>query len=425
MIYFCVYDVFFFIFILFFFPYIWKRIKPDKIFPFGWKERFGIYDIDVIRKLRKKKNIWFQTVSVGELLSITPLIRIMREKFPDENIILTVTTKTGRKIALKEFPDIPCLFFPFDFSVIVKRAIKFLNPKLIILVETEIWPNLFRISFNKKIPFLIINGRVSPKSFSRYKKFKFFIKKVVSLPDEIIMRTKEESKRIIYLGAKKEKVTVLGSIKFDQAFLLSEKINPNKIRQMYSIPENKKIVVFGSIHPGEEKPIVEIAKKMLKTNSDITIVIVPRFLDKTNIFKILNEEKIPYAKKSNLEGNQNLPVWVIDTYGELNNFYSICDIAFVGGSLIPWGGQNPIEPAAFKKPVIFGKYNWHFFEEWEKIKNNKGGIEVNDFQQLYQKISFLLDNPSFAREIGEKAFTTILENKDTTIKILSIIKKYF
>ena len=424
MIYFILYDLVFSLFLVLFFPVLWRRIKPDREYPGDWRERFGIYSAEKKKFLKKKKNIWFQTVSVGELLSITPLLKFLKEKHSDERIVLTVTTKTGRKIARENFPDITCFFFPLDFSFIIKRAVKFLNPKLIVLVETELWPNLLRLSAKKNIPGIIINGRVSPRSFSRYKKFRFFAKKVLPFLSEIAMRTKEEAQRIIFLGAEKEKIKIAGSIKFDQAFSLSEEMHPGRVREKYGIPENKKIIVFGSLHPGEESDIVNVYIKLHNKYPDILTVIAPRFLDRTTIFKVLAERRIQYAKRSKLPENKELPLWIIDTYGELNKFYSICECAFVGGSLVGWGGQNPIEPAAFKKPVIFGKYKWHFFEEWAKIKNGGGGIEVEDYNELYEKICFLIENPEIAIRIGEKAFQVVSENKGATARNLKIIEKY-
>ncbi|RKY32000.1 MAG: hypothetical protein DRP67_01655 [Candidatus Omnitrophota bacterium] len=419
MVYFWIYDFIIFLFIIFFFPFIWRRIKPEKDYPFDWKERIGLYPEKI-----KEKSIWFQTVSVGELFSITPLIKKIREKYPDERIIITVTTKTGRKICLENFPQIKVFFFPFDFSLIIRRALHLLNPKLIVLVETEIWPNLLRFARRKGIPVIMINGRISPKSFSGYKKFRFFSKKVLPLLTEIAMRTEEEARRIIYLGAEKEKVKVVGSIKFDQAFSLSKKISPESIRNLYGIPEDKRIVVFGSLHPGEEAGIVKVVKRILEKYKDVLCVIAPRFLDRTNIFKILEDEKMEYGRRSKFPENKDCNLWIIDTYGELNNFYAICEFAFVGGSLIRWGGQNPIEPAAFRKPVLFGKYNWHFFEEWKKIKGNGGGIEVEDYEDLYTKICWLLDNPEEIRIKGEKAYRTVLENTGATLRNLEIIEKY-
>lgn len=422
--YFVLYDAAFFLFLVLFFPVLWRRIRPEKGGVGQWQERFSCFSAETTRKLKAQKNIWFQTVSVGELLAITPLIKALRERFPAKQIVLTVTTRTGRNMAAKNFPDIPCFFFPLDFSLVTARTLRVLNPGLIVLVETEIWPNLLRLAHRRKIPVIIVNGRVSPKSFSRYRKFRPFLKEVLPQLTEVAMRTEKEAGRLRYLGAPAEIIRVVGSIKFDQAYGLSAEIKPAEVRRRYGLPEGRRVVVFGSLHPAEEEPVTEVARQLLKDCPGILAVIVPRFLDRTNIFRVLAAKNIPYARLSRLPEGRNLPLWVVDTYGELNNFYSICEFAFVGGSLVPWGGQNPIEPAAFAKPILFGKYQWHFFEEWEKIKQAGGGTEVTDYQDLLRQMRNLLQNPEQARASGENAFRVVMENRGATEKNLQIIAQY-
>jgi 3-deoxy-D-manno-octulosonic-acid transferase len=407
-----------------FFPFLWRRIRPEEGCVGKWQERFGCFPAETVRKLKAQKNIWFQTVSVGELLAVTPLIRTLRERFPAERIVLTVTTRTGRNMAAKNFPDIPCFFFPLDFSLVAARTLRVLNSKLIVLVETEIWPSLLRLAHRRKTPVIIVNGRVSPRSFSRYRKFRPFLKEVLPLLTEVAMRTEKEAGRLRYLGAPAEIIRVVGSIKFDQAYGLSTEIKPAEVRQRYGLPEDRKIVVFGSLHPAEEEPVTEVARQLLKDYPGILTVIVPRFLDRTNIFRVLAGKSISYARLSRLPEGRTLPVWVVDTYGELNNFYSICEFAFVGGSLVAWGGQNPIEPAAFARPILFGKYQWHFFEEWGKIKQAGGGTEVTDYQDLLRQMRSLLQNPEQAKSAGENAFQAVLKNRGATEKNLRIISRY-
>lgn len=415
------YDLLIFLILILFFPFIWKKIRPEKNFEYPWQERFGIYERQIVEKLKRKKNIWIHTVSIGEFLSIIPLIEELKKQ---NHFFLSFTTKTGRKVGEEKFKDIAIIFFPLDFSFILRKVLKLLNPKLIVIVETEIWPNLIINAYKKKIPVVIINGRISEKSFKNYKKFKFITKKILPKISKIIMRTEEEKKMILYLGAIKENVYVSGSIKFDMAYEMKEKINPNKIKENYKISENKKIICFGSIHPEEEKEIVNIVKMILNDFKDVIFIIVPRFLDRTRIFTCLKEVGIEYIKESEFIPEKNFSVMVVDSYGKLNNFYSICDFAFVGGSLNNYGGQNPIEPLAFKKCVICGKDMWLFSEEWKKIKDGKGGIEVKDYKELYEKIVFLLKNPEIVKKIGENGYKVILRNKGAIEKILNLLKEF-
>lgn len=417
MFYFLIYDLVFFTVLLLFFPFIWRRIKPEKGYPGNWIERFGIYG----KRLKKtgRKRIWLHTVSVGEFLSITPLIEKLKEL--DVDIVVSLTTKTGRKVAESKISEIEYIFFPFDFYPIMLKAISGIKPDLIVIVETEIWINLIRIAKRKNIPVVMINGRLSPRSFRRYRKVRFLTRQILPYLTKIAMRTEEEKEKLIYLGAKEEKIEICGSMKFDLAYRLSKEINPEDFRKSINVDENKKIVVFGSIHPEEEEPIVKITEGIIEKYPEWIVVIVPRFLDRTKIFNVLNMHNLPYARRSQMK--ENFKILVVDTYGELNNFYSICEFAFVGGSLNKWGGQNPIEPIAFKKPIIYGKDNWHFFTEWEKIKEGGGGIEVNDYNELKEKTLFLIKNEGVRKKMGETAYNVLLKNTGATDINLNIIKK--
>jgi len=416
MFYFLIYDFIFLNVLLLFFPFIWKRIRPEEGFPSDWEERFAIYKKNL--KKKKKRRIWFHTVSVGEFLSITPLIEKLKDSELD--IIVSLTTKTGRKVSESKIPELNYIFFPFDFYPIMYKAISFLKPDIIVIVETEIWLNLIRIAKRKKIPVVMINGRLSPKSFRRYKKIKFLTKKVLPNLEKIAMRSEEEKEKIVFLGAKKEKITICGSMKFDLAYQMSKTIKVDEFRNSLNIG-NKKVVIFGSIHPEEEIEIAKISKEIIEKYPDWIIIIAPRFLDRSKIFNVLMDLRLPYVKRTEMK--ENFKILVVDTYGELNNFYAISEFAFVGGSLNGWGGQNPIEPIAFKKPVLYGKDNWHFFTEWKKIKEGGGGIEVKNYDELREKILFLIEKEDIRKKIGQIAYNILIQNTGATDINFNIIKE--
>ncbi|MDD3726307.1 MAG: glycosyltransferase N-terminal domain-containing protein [Candidatus Ratteibacteria bacterium] len=401
-------------------PFIWKKIRPDSEFSTGLKERLGIYDRETVEKLKRQKNIWIHTVSIGEFLSITPLIEHLRCENKN-NIVVTFATKTGRGVAEKKIDSITYLFFPIDIYPVMRNAIRKINTKLIVIVETELWPNLLYIANRQNIPVVLINGRVSPFSYPKYKKFRFFARKVLPLFSAITMRSEEEAEKMIYLGADKNKVKVVGSMKFDLAYEMSKTVHPEKVREILGIEKDRRVVVFGSLHTAEERPIIEVAEKLLKKFQDILVVIVPRYLDKTNVYNLLKNRGMYYTRRSEIPCNKKCSVIVVDTYGELNNFYAISEIAFVGGSLYRWGGQNPIEPLAFKKPVLYGPYHWHFKEEWQKIREGGGGIEVSDYEHLYNESVRLLENPEECKRLGEQGYHTLLKNIGATERNLKIL----
>lgn len=421
--YLTVYNVLLVLFIVVSLPFIWQKVKPDREFPGKWRERLAVYDRPTLKKLRKQKNVWIHTVSIGEFLSVTPLIKKL-QKEKNEDVVVTLATRTGRQVAEKNFPGICYLFFPIDFYPVMRQAIRKINPKIIVIIETELWPNLLKIAHNQKIPVVLLNGRVSPFSYPKYKRIRFFAKSLLPLFSAITMRTEDEAEKLLYLGADRETVEIVGSMKFDLAYEMSRTIDPAEVRGVLGIPKDRRLVVFGSLHPEEEEPITEVTEKILDRFKDIAVVIVPRYLDKTRIYDILERKKIDYIRRSNMPSEKNYRVIVGDTYGELNNFYSICEFAFVGASLYRWGGQNPIEPTAFKKPVIFGIHHWHFKEEWQKILAGGGGIQVENYNNLYEKAVYLLENPEICRQIGEKAYKVLLENTGATERNLQTLSRF-
>ncbi|MCL5408652.1 MAG: hypothetical protein M1135_01335 [Candidatus Omnitrophica bacterium] len=392
--------------------FYFKRISGENS---HWKERIGIYP-KIIKKEPHKKTIWIHAVSIGEISAIIPFITEIRDRFPCIKIILSCSSKSGREIANKQIPDIPVIFLPVDFYFIVRKTIDLIKPSLFILVEAEIWPNLLRMLKNKNCIIIMLNGRISPGSFKIYKKFHFFFRNILSYIDTFVMRGGEDAERIIKLGAEKEKVQISKSLKFDKAYILGFSEKPEDFT-------NKRIIVFGSIHPAEEEPVVNICRDILNSFSDISIVIAPRYLDKTNIFSILAQKNMDYVRKSRWN-RDDFKILILDIYGELTNFYSICEFAFVGGSLVPAGGQNPIEPFAFKKCVILGKYNWDFREEWELLKQKNAGIEVNDFNELHTRVLEFIKNPAVSKKMGENGYNVILENKGAIEESIKIIENF-
>ena len=382
-------------------------------------ERFAVYEPVVVSKLKEKRNIWIHTVSIGELLASVPLIYEILNRFKNEQLVISCVSRTGRMIAAEKLPDdVVKIFLPFDFSFVTQQAVKKVNPILFVSMETEIWCNLFHKLKQRNVPIMIINGRISEKSFRGYSRFRFFTKIILDMVDCFIMRSQKDAERIICLGADGKKVSIAKSMKFDQAYNLSNVVQQDSVYKTIG-----KTIVFGSIHKGEEKQLGGICKKLLNKYQNINLVIAPRALDRTNIYQLLTQFDIPFYRFSQLKGEKSR-VLVVDRYGVLTEFYRIADIVFIGGSLVPAGGQNPIEPLAFKKPVIYGVFHWDFEEEWEKIKKAQAGIEVNSFDELFEKIEFLLNSPELCQKMGESGYQVILENKGATEDTMKMLEKY-
>src|SRR3989304_409309 len=391
----------------------------------GFWQRTGFYPDEI----KGQSPIWIHAVSVGEVIASSSLIKSLRKEYPDIKIILSTVTDTGQQIAkgkIKEADYI--IYFPFDFSWSVKRALNTINPIICIIMETELWPNFLREANKKAIPVAVINGRISERSFKRYGMISLFMKNVLESVKLFSMQTEDDAKRIIALGADKRNVSVSGNVKYDNEFkgIEEKKIKENK--NPLRIDNSDRIFIGGSTHPGEEETVVRLYSHILKDHPDFRLVIAPRHIDRVgDVEKIVKKmgldtfRKTALMQKAKCRMQNAKPVIILDTIGELGFMYSIADIVFCGGSLIPHGGQNILEPAFYKKPVIFGKYMMNFQEIAKEMILSGGGIQVNNEEDLIREVGGLLNNKKKMIEIGEKGDQVIMKNRGALQKNLELI----
>jgi 3-deoxy-D-manno-octulosonic-acid transferase len=395
--------------------------------------RFGFFNKVIQTKLSKKSNktIWLHAVSVGEFLAALSIINKIKKHFPEYNLVITTTTKTGYNIAKERLLNTAdVLYSPLDLSFIVKRFIKLINPKILIIMETELWPNLIHTTHNNNIPIILLNARISDKSFNNYLKIKFFCKKILNLLNSINTQTQQDYERLTAIGAPENKLKIIGNIKFD----ITPQNIPDKniiLNNLNLLPENK-IFIAGSTHSGEEELILESFKYLINNNIKTTLILAPRHPERIpkieNIIKNFNFTYILKSKikkdKDNPYNNKNYQIILIDTIGELFSLYNIADIVFVGGSLIPHGGHNILEPAYFTKPIIFGKHMHNFKEISNLFLSNNAAIQVNTNNELKQTVLDLLTDNKKSNLIADNAKKLLLENQGAVDKSIAIIKHY-
>ena len=395
----------------------------------GFWQRTGFYPDEI----KGQSPIWIHAVSVGEVIASSSLIKSLRKEYPDIKIILSTVTDTGQQIAkgkIKEADYI--IYFPFDFSWSVKRALNTINPIICIIMETELWPNFLREANKKAVPVAVINGRISERSFKRYRMISLFMKNVLESVTLFSMQTEDDAKRAIALGANHNNVRVSGNIKYDNEFKEIEDEKVKEIKNTLGVNNNDRIFIAGSTHPGEEEIVVKLYSNILKNYPDFRLVIAPRHIDRVGeVEEIVKKMGLDTVRKtailkgshqSPVTSHQLKPVIILDTIGELGFMYSIADILFVGGSLIPHGGQNILEPAFYKKPVIFGKYMMNFQEIAKEMILSGGGIQVNDEQELIKEVDGLINNGKKMIEIGEKGYQVIMKNRGALQKNLELIE---
>lgn len=395
----------------------------------GIRERLGYYAPEQLDLLRKEKTIWVHAVSVGETRAAKPLIRQMRQKYPDYLILVTNVTETGHAIALEDKEIDLCLFFPFDFSCAVRRALSSVNPELIIIVETEIWPNFTKHAHNCNIPMILVNGRISDRSFPRYRLLRVLLRPVLDRFSSFCMQSQTDAERIIALGAPDGRVENTGNLKFDHDLIAVTAEQIMQRKKHYKLPEQTSIIVAGSTHDGEEDQLLDAYYQIAeKIKEDLILILIPRHPErKREVQSLLKEKKINYQLRSTLDRGGKLlspgEVLLVDTLGEVLDFYSIADLVFVGGSLVPIGGHNLLEAALVAKPVIFGSHIHNFKEISAKLIRAGAGVKVANQLELIQQSIVMLDDPARCLAMGQAGSSMIAENTGTTERTMRHISK--
>ncbi len=330
-------------------------------------ERLGLKLPTDIDGLSDKKLIWVHAASVGEISAAAALVSEIKKVRPELYVVVSTTTTTGLYRA-KEIVYGGDLFMvaPFDFSPIVKRVIYRLRPMALVIIETEIWPNLIRAAKRRGSQVAIVSGRLSQKGFLRYRIARGWFSKILVLIDVVCVQSEGDKDRFTALGADKKRIKLTGNLKIDSLKVTSDARGKKCIRKDFGLLEDGKVLIAGSTRQGEEDIIVRVFEKLCRRFGDLSLIIAPRHLDRLKeVEEIVQTYNLPYLKWSDVvrslrvEGSNSqvkYSVIILDTVGELASVYRLADVAFVGGSLMPLGGHNPLEPAAVGVPTIFGKY---------------------------------------------------------------------
>ncbi len=361
---------------------------------------------------RSSKSLLVHTVSVGEFLGGKKLIEYLKENYKEEIFVSTVTL-TGRELVIKE--NFKHLFFPFDFPICVEKFLNSLNPKVILIFETEIWPYFLYKCSKKNIPVIILNGRISDKSFKRYKYLKFFFKNFLDKINMILAQSKEDFEKFKFLGAKN--VKIVGNLKFD----FSIKEIDGEVKKIYDFFTEGRIGwVAGSTVKGEEEPILNFHREFLKENPKGFLILAPRHPERSKeVEELILKEGFKYFKRSDFPLKEKGEILLIDKIGELAFLYSYGNFAFVGGSLVEKGGHNILEPAYFKKPIIIGNSYFNFKEIVDFFKKNGGILILKKEEFNYNNLK-----KYDLKSIGERAYEVLMENRGVFERTLSFLKKY-
>ncbi len=395
--------------------YLRRLLKED--YRRGFSERLGYLRLEV------RRPVWFHAVSVGEVNAVAPLIEEMRRRHPSQDLLLSTVTPTGRKVAEGLLAPGQVFYLPFDLPWIVRRVVRSLRPRVVCLVETELWPNLIRTLEEEGIPVVLVNGRLSQRSFKRYMRLRPFFKAVLKGVTLLSVQTERDARRFISLGVEKEKVFVSGNLKYHQDIHRFREEEIGDLLSELGLKGTEKVIVAGSTHRGEESIIVEAFKRLKSRHPSARLILVPRHPDRAGeVEGLLEDTGLTSSRRGRDRGFCGRDVLIVDTIGELKIFYALSHIAFVGGSLIRHGGQNLIEPAYFRKPVLFGPHVENFYAIASELLEAGGGVMVKDGEELYTKMDELLSNPSLCKRIGESAYRVVERGKGALERNLHLLE---
>lgn len=393
------------------------------------EQRIGIYSEEIREKLAGLQGcIWIHAVSVGEIGVALKFMQEYRKKYPQSLFVLTTNTSTAHELARKKLAERDLLlYFPLDFPPIVKTVLNRINPSRLILIECEIWPNLIREAAKRAIPIAIINGRISKNSFRGYRKLRPLTRQVLAKVDTICARGEKDLEHFIALGAGRERVHLCGSLKFDVAEADRHgRKRATQILKRAGISANAKILLGGSTWPAEEALLLDTYTKLKERIPELALVLVPRHFERApEVVEILKSRELNFVQRSSIETNsKSAEILLVDSTGELMDFYASANVVFIGKSLAQnHGGQNPIEPALLGKPIIVGPNMENFPVVMSCFRKADAILQIKDGEQLLPSVEKLVQDSDFALSMGVRAANLVESQRGVMRKTVQLLSR--
>jgi 3-deoxy-D-manno-octulosonic-acid transferase len=391
--------------------YLWKGRATGKYLR-TWRARMG--GLPPQAASPGGPAVWIHAVSVGEVLAARPLVAALAERLPSHRLFVSTTTMTGNAVAGRSVRGATGLFYaPFDFPGPVRRALRTLDPVLLVLVETEIWPNLIHEARRRGSRVAMVNGRISPRSFSRYRRIRGFLSRVLGEVDLFLMQGQAHGERIRDLGAPAGRISVTGNLKFDAAEA-PHVVEELQLRLGRKARGGRPLVVAGSTSAGEDEMILAAFSRVRETVAEAALVIAPRHPERFDAVLVLAQSAgFSCEKRSALraEAWAGVDVVVLDTLGELAQVYALADVAFVGGSLVPTGGHNVLEPAVAGKAILVGPHMENFQEIADQFRTEEALVVVASVEDLAREVTDLLVDTERRKRLGDKARSLVERNR--------------
>jgi 3-deoxy-D-manno-octulosonic-acid transferase len=422
-----VYSLFIVLFFVVMSPYLLYQAVRYRKYVTSLPQRLGILPVSF--NLDADESIWIHAVSVGEVLTARALLQELRERYPHLRIFLSTTTITGHQVARNNLQYVDEVFyFPFDFRFIVERTLRLVRPRLFIMMETELWPNLLRACYDAGVRTILVNGRISSRSFPRYKLARPLFRHVLAHVDRFCMQGEESARRIIDMGADPARVTVTGSLKFDSLEVPGTASAPdrgrNRVLRYFRVSPDRPVVIAASTLKGEEGPLLEAFQRIRSTRPTALLVIAPRKPERFDeVERLARRPGWNVVRRSDLrvDAEPRHDVVILDTIGELAQLFQIGTVVFVGGSLVDAGGHNILEPAVFGKPIVFGPYMQNFAEIAQAFLDNGAAVQVSQGRDLETVLLELLDDPVRRASLGAAARALVEANRGARTRSLVAI----
>lgn len=407
-------------------PYLLYQAIRYKKYVGSLSQRLGYLPVSF--NLDAESSIWIHAVSVGEVLTARALIPDLREAYPKLRLFLSTTTMAGQEVAKRNVQGVDAVFyFPFDWSFIVRRTLRLVRPRLFVMMETEIWPNLLRECRRTNVKTILVNGRISSRSYPRYRLVKPLFRRVLGNVDRFCVQGEESKARLIDLGADPARVIVTGSLKFDSLDVptaASHTRPRDRVLRFFRISPSRVVVVAGSTMREEERALLKAFRRIKRTTANPLLILAPRHPERFGeVVDLCQQAALVTVRRSELpiDDEPRAEVVVLDTIGELAQVYQVATVVFVGGSLVDMGGHNILEPAVFGKPIVFGPHMQNFSEIANTFLTNDAAVQVPSERGLEDALVALLTDSVRRARLGAAARALVESNRGARNRTLAVI----
>ncbi|MCE5286592.1 MAG: 3-deoxy-D-manno-octulosonic acid transferase [Pelosinus sp.] len=407
-------------------PVFVMRLMREEGFGERLKQSFGFLPPETLAKVAHKDCIWLHAASVGEIVATSPIIKELRLQMPDRIILVSVVTASGYAMAKRIIAEADgIIFFPFDLPWLSRRTFARIMPGIFAPVETELWPNFLAAARKYHVPVVMVNGRISEKSLERYHYLRGVLKDMLGTVTRFCMQSTIDAQYIIRLGADPHRVVVTGNTKFDQTYTDIDPAEKARLILELGLKEIQPIIVAGSTHKGEEEQLFKALQIVKTAYPGTRMILAPRDIIRTEeIIVLAGSFKLQAVKRTALPCTGQYDVLILDTIGELGKIYSMGDIIFVGGSLIPRGGHNILEPAAHGKPILVGPHMFNFKDSYALFSGRGACATVYDEAELAAKILSILGNKEVYASMSNNTRTIIRENRGAARKSIVYLREF-